>query len=521
MRMLIQTLWIALLCCLLNQGYAQYFQFSQYNFTKQRINPALVSNSNYASISFDFRHQPTAAGFNLNSNFLDVSYPIIARNGKRWSGIGLSFMDDRTGQQALFQTQETALSYAINATLSKWQTLSLGAKVLYQSKRLNLDGLFTGAQFIPDRGFDESVFNGEDNTTLKTNYFSLNLGLYWQQVDRRGNMRSYFGVSFFDFNKPNDSFLQETNTLSSTAVSTVGFRAYKKGQLSIIPELLVTLNSNTLLFNAGAITRYDLTTKSKGFNDHVNFITKFIPGRSVITGVQFQRETFALGLSYDFPAGRGSTANTGAVEIGIELRRLVLSKGKRKSANKKPDVKTANKTIAAKQIKTQVVKKDSISKQVAINQALVESGQSQVETMSARLKHKQDSLAALAQAGSLKHEPYVIEKTTLHFNFEFNSADLDDESSQYLKDLSKALLDNLQLKIKLVGHTDNVGADKFNLKLSIYRAEVIKNFIVEQGVAPDRILADGKGMREPLNANKNEDERALNRRVELTIMYEE
>ncbi|NBP68874.1 MAG: type IX secretion system membrane protein PorP/SprF [Cytophagia bacterium] len=521
MRMLIQILWVTVLCSLIHQVQAQYFQFSQYNFTKQRINPALVSNSNYASVSVNFRHQPTAAGFNLNSNFLDVSYPIIARNGKRWSGFGLSFMDDRTGQQALFQTQESALSYAINATLSKWQTLSLGAKILYQSKQLNLDGLFTGAQFIPDRGFDESVFNGEDNTILKTNYVSLNLGLYWQQVDRRGNIQSYFGISFFDFNKPNNSFLEETNTLSSTAVSTVGFRAYKKGQLCVIPELLVTLNSNTLLFNVGAITRYELTTKSKGFNDHVNFITKFVPGRSVIAGVQFQRETFALGLSYDFPAGQGSIANTGAVEIGVELRRLVLSKGKRKSASKKPDVKTATKTIAPKQIKAQVVKKDSITKQVIANPALVESGQSQVETMSARLKHKQDSLAASAQTGSIKHEPYVIEKTTLHFNFEFNSADLDDESSQYLKDLSKALLDNPQLKIKVTGHTDNVGSDKFNLKLSTYRAEVIKSFIVEQGIAADRILADGKGMREPLNANKNEEERALNRRVELTIMYEE
>jgi type IX secretion system PorP/SprF family membrane protein len=521
MRMLIQTLWIAFLCCLLNHGYAQYFQFSQYNFTKQRINPALVANSNYASVSVDFRHQPTTAGFNLNSNFLDVSYPILARNGKRWSGVGLSFMDDRTGQQALFQTQETALSYAINATLSKWQTLSLGAKVLYQSKRLNLDGLFTGAQFIPDRGFDGSIFNGEDNATLRTSYVSLNLGLYWQQVDRRGNVQSYFGISFFDFNKPSDSFLKETNTLSSTAVSTVGFRAYKKGQLSVIPELLVTLNSNTLVFNVGAITRYELTTKSKGFNDHVNFITKLVPGRSVITGVQFQRETFALGLSYDFPAGRGSTANAGAVEIGVELRRLVLSKAKRKSVNKKPVAKAAPKSSAPKLVKAPVVEKDSSAQQPTKKPSVAESGQSQVEIMSARLKHKQDSLSALAQVGSLKHEPYVIEKTTLHFNFDFNSADLDDESSQYLKDLSKALLDNPQLKIKLVGHTDNIGSDKFNLKLSIYRAEVIKNFIVEQGVTPDRILADGKGMREPLNANKNEDERALNRRVELTIMYEE
>jgi type IX secretion system PorP/SprF family membrane protein len=521
MRILIKSIVTVLLCSAAYQVQAQYFQFSQYNFTKQRINPALVANSDYASLSFDFRHQPTAGGFNLRSNFLDISYPLIARNGKRWSGFGLSFMDDRAGQQALFQTQEAAFAYALNITPSKGQTLSLGTKVLYQSKRLNIDELFTGAQFIPDRGFDESIFNGEDNTTLRTNYVSFNLGLHWQQVDRRGNMLSYFGVSFFDFNKPNDSFLEETNTLNSTVVGSAGINIYKKGKLSVMPEALFTINSNTVLFNVGTITRYDLTKKRKGFNDHLNFITKFVPGRSVITGIQFQRETFALGLSYDVPAGRGSAANTGAIEIGLEFRRLVIPKAKQKSANKKTSTKAiAPKATTSKQIKPTVAVKDSIQK--PINKTTIEeAGQSHMETMSSRLKHKQDSLAALASVGSLKHEPYVVEKTTLHFNFDFNSADLDDESSQYLKDLSKALQDNPQLKIKLVGHTDNVGSDKFNLKLSIYRAEVIKTFIVEQGIAADRILADGRGMREPLNANKNEEERALNRRVELTIMYEE
>ncbi|GCC52484.1 hypothetical protein SanaruYs_27210 [Chryseotalea sanaruensis] len=521
MRILIKSVLIVLLS---GPGYlvqAQYFQFSQYNFTKQRINPALVANSDYASVSLDFRHQPTAGGFNLTSNFLDVSYPLIASNGKRWSGFGLSFMDDRAGQQALFQAQEAALAYAINITPAKGQTLSLGTKVLYQSKRLNMDELFTGAQFIPDRGFDESIFNGEDNTALRTNYVSFNLGLHWQQVDRRGSTMSYFGISFFDFNKPNDSFLEETNTLNSTVVGSVGANIYKRGKLSVMPEVLFTINSNTALFNIGTVTRYDLTTKWRGFNDHLNFITKVVPGRSIITGIQFQRETFALGLSYDFPAGKGNVANTGAVEIGLELKRLVIPKARRKSANKKTSEKaSAPKATTSKQIMPAAITKDS-TEQSTIKAAVEESGDSKVETMSTRLKHKQDSLATLARAGSLKHEPYVVEKTTLHFNFEFNSADLDDESSQYLGDLAEALKDNPQLRIKLVGHTDNVGSDKFNLKLSIYRAEVIKSFIVEQGIAADRILADGKGMREPLNANKNEAERALNRRVELTIMYEE
>src|SRR5687767_10086675 len=107
-------------------GVAQYFQFSQYNFTPQRINPAQVASSDYASLSFDYRNQATEGGFRLTSNILNVSYPLIAKTGKRWSGIGLTFMDDRSGQAGIFNTQEVGLSYALNVFLAKYQTISLG-----------------------------------------------------------------------------------------------------------------------------------------------------------------------------------------------------------------------------------------------------------------------------------------------------------------------------------------------------------------------------------------------------------
>src|SRR6188768_3671975 len=100
---------IIILLCLSKSCCAQYFQFSQYNFTPQRINPALVASSNYALLSFDYRNQATDGGFHLTSNILNVSYPLISRTSKRWSGVGLSFMDDRSGQAGLFNTQEAGL----------------------------------------------------------------------------------------------------------------------------------------------------------------------------------------------------------------------------------------------------------------------------------------------------------------------------------------------------------------------------------------------------------------------------
>jgi outer membrane protein OmpA-like peptidoglycan-associated protein len=70
-----------------------------------------------------------------------------------------------------------------------------------------------------------------------------------------------------------------------------------------------------------------------------------------------------------------------------------------------------------------------------------------------------------------------------------------------------------------MGHTDNVGSEKFNERLSLYRANAIKQYLMSKGIESDRIKTDGKGMREPLNGNRTAEEMALNRRVELMILY--
>ena len=139
---------------------AQYFQYSQYNFTHQRINPGMVASSDYASVGLIFRDQSTEANdIALKTSMVSVVYPFLnGRTGARWSGLGVALMDDRSG--GIFTVQEASVSYAVNVFLSRLQFLSLGFKGLYQQGRVNLNGLYTGAQYIRDRGFDESLFNG-------------------------------------------------------------------------------------------------------------------------------------------------------------------------------------------------------------------------------------------------------------------------------------------------------------------------------------------------------------------------
>jgi type IX secretion system PorP/SprF family membrane protein len=427
-------------------------------------------------------------------------------------------MDDRSGQAGIFNTQEAGLSYALNIFLAKYQTLSLGTKVLYQSRRMDLDGLYTGAQYIPDRGFSESIASGENAGQYNTNFVTFSAGLYWQQNDKEGVKLAYWGVSFFDFNKPENSFLGLESHLNSTFVGSVGFRTYHRGNFSIFPELLYTRSASNNVLNLGCVTRYDIKPYSSQGSTYLDIITKYVIGRSGILGLQLHKENISVGISYDFPVIQKNVANTGAVEVGVELRKLVIPKkgikkrkpqkaatqNQRKSLEKKPAVAKTPSPKAPVKVQPKD-KTDTVS-------AVIK------EDMSARLRHKQDSIRASAELGKFQHEPLVLEKATLDFNFEFNSSSVNEKTALYLDDLAKALKDNPELQVKLVGHTDNIGSEKFNLKLSQYRAQTMKDYLVSKGIDASRISTDGKGLKEPRNDNSTEEKRALNRRVELTIL---
>jgi type IX secretion system PorP/SprF family membrane protein len=504
-----------LMTCLSKECLAQYFQFSQYNFTPQRINPAQVGNSDYATLSFDFRNQSTDGGFHLTSNILNASYPIFSRGGRRWSGVGISLMDDRSGQAGIFNTQEVGLSYALNVPLAVGQTISLGFKGIYQNRKFDLDGLYTGAQYVPDRGFSESLTNGENVGQFVSNYITFSAGLYWQQIDKNDDKKAYWGISFFDFNKPSDSFLELENELNATVVVSGGFRVYHKGPVSIFPEFLFTRGASTNVLNAGCITRYKLEALNQ-WATHVDIITKYVIGRSGIIGLQLHRENISIGFSYDFPVIIKNVANTGAFELGIELKKLVTPKKKNRIVAKKPSVKTTQQKKKSNVMKTAEVQKRSVAKISESDSVKVKRPATDKTVPTAQLPS--DTVKASGAAGKIRHEPLILEKATLRFGFEFNSSSINHETSRYLDDLAKTLIDNPKLKIRLTGHTDNVGSAEFNLKLSLQRAQSMKNYLVKKGVSAACISVEGKGLSEPITDNSTAEKRSQNRRVELDIL---
>lgn len=502
-------------------AWAQYFQFSQYNFASQRVNPGLVSASNYASLSLLYRNQATGGDVHINSSVVSATYPVLnKRTGHRWSGVGITLMDDRSGN--IFSTEEASLSYALSISPARLQTLSLGFKTLYQQRSINLDGLFTGSQYIPDRGFDESMYHGEDMLALRSKFWTFSTGLYWQQTDRDERKLAYWGISIFDFNKPDDSFLGRNSELNSTLVASGGLRVYHEGYVSVFPEVLLTRSASNHVLNIGAISSYELKPFPNQVAGRVDLITKYVVGRSGIVGIQLHRENFSVGMSYDFPVVKRNVGNIGAFEIGIEWRRLVDPRLRSKAALAKKNA-ARNKIASKTKVTKPASKQDTEKSEQPITKVSTDSARVQKPkpTLTQVLEMKKDSVLVNAEAGTISHQPLVLEKVTLYFNFDFNSSDLDENSRQYLDDLVTALKQDTHIRIKLIGHTDNIGSAKFNQRLSLFRANTIRDYLAERGIDMERIETDGRGLLEPLNENRNEEERAKNRRVELTILYDE
>lgn len=108
--------------------------------------------------------------------------------------------------------------------------------------------------------------------------------------------------------------------------------------------------------------------------------------------------------------------------------------------------------------------------------------------------------------------------TIRNIQFEFNSAALTKDSKAGIEKIAELLQSHPEFNAELAGHTDNVGNESYNLKLSTDRANAVRDALINIGVKSDRLTAKGYGSSQPLVPNDSEENRAKNRRTELIIM---
>jgi OOP family OmpA-OmpF porin len=102
--------------------------------------------------------------------------------------------------------------------------------------------------------------------------------------------------------------------------------------------------------------------------------------------------------------------------------------------------------------------------------------------------------------------------------FDFDKATLKPEGKAKLDDLAGKIKGITLEVIIAVGHTDSVGSEAYNQKLSLRRAEAVKGYLVSKGIEANRVYTEGKGAKQPVADNKTAEGRAKNRRVEIEVV---
>jgi hypothetical protein len=107
----------------------------------------------------------------------------------------------------------------------------------------------------------------------------------------------------------------------------------------------------------------------------------------------------------------------------------------------------------------------------------------------------------------------------VYIHFKYDSADFSyADPIPVLDQIAETLKASPGTKVTIVGHTDGHGSDEYNMKLSLRRAEAVRDYLVKKGVASNQMMVDGKGKREPIASNDTDEGRAKNRRIEFKVM---
>ena len=489
--------WIAVVGWLLFPGFlsAQEVTFSQYRMAPLSLNPAEVAASpNWRAIAH-YRHQQMVGDVGFRSTQFSLVRPLYWGK-RRYAGVGLSVLDDRSAGPGWFRFQRVGLSVAYNVPLKRRQYLSLGLQTRFQSKRITLDDVRTGSQFRPGSGFDPALGSGEAANGWQTSYFSVDAGGQWYAVDRHERTVAYAGLSLFQLNRPRDTFFAPSDPLPVGLNAYGGWPLAAQGRSTVSPELRWQYQAGQHLLNAGIRFAYRLGNYANvPTAPRLEVIPRYTVNRNASLVMQWHQQEYTMGVSYDTDASINASQNPlrSAFELVVAWHPPVQPKEKKRRRRKKK-VRQAPTTVSRgiSRVAAQPLASDfqlpPVSRSVA---------------SSAVVRDPNGSLA--------------VRSLTLAVEFGFNRAALTSVAEEALRDIVGFLQQHPDVGVTLTGHADGVGTPAANEQISWQRARVVRHHLLSEGISDQRIKTMGRGNQEPLYPNTSEALRAKNRRVDISF----
>ena len=480
-------------------SFAQGTYFSQNGLTPLWYNPAMPALKDEAALMLNYRNQQANSQLRIHSLSVNGMLPLYNMDkSRRWGGLGLGVLSDKAEDIGSLVNQQLNASFAYTFGIAGPLRLALGSQLSYSQQRLGFGAITTGSQWVNNRGFDPTVGTGENFANEKQQYWSAGGGimLYRQQAD--GQISYQLGASAYHLNQPRISFLEQQRKHPINYRAQAGVNIPAGLRFAVLPELQWQEQAGQQLWSLGAALRYKIQNDNPFdpiASGSLDLLVRTNLNEAVVFGIQLHQPGYIVGFSYDWGFGSSRYNKPGyhASEFAIAIR---------KSIGRKKEVKVLQGSSIGelREFFTEEKKQQEIA----------QTDKSPAEESKPTAEKAGTAPAAYVGSG-------VAMELKKDFKFGFNEAVLNEEAKLYLNEMAELMHNNPHLKLKVLGHTDDIGTRKANKLVSERRAEAVQSYLLEQGIPAERISAEGRGDKEPLLANSSEENRAKNRRVEFIL----
>jgi type IX secretion system PorP/SprF family membrane protein len=483
--------------------------FSAYYFNRYLVNPAFSGIDNqYRAFGF-YRSQwanipgrPVTGGSTVEGSFW-----------KDQIGIGLNVTNDQAGA---FNQTTAGIAYAQKFRIAKNHQLSIGIQGNLIMNRIDFSSLH------PENSFDPGIGDARTSTTV----FDFNIGIGYK-----------FKGLLLGFSVPN--VLQPNARYANPGSEQLNFQylrhytAYAQYRISLLKDKFgisplafarIAPGNGYQLDGILVLDYNNIVYVGGGYRTAFGVIG--MAGVNVLN-------MFTIAYAYDYttqPVLNGQAGATHEIIAGFHLPSNFKHKKEAKPGLRNEqtlyDVQKANDSLAqinnasASKLAAERAIADSLARETKALKRTInnlknnEKAQSAGPDTSKRQASRQFSTAIPVSSPAQLGTTFTLDKIL----FEYKKAELQPASEEQLDELVKYLRRNPALHILIQGYTDSKGSDRYNQNLSEQRAKAVEDYLTNHGVTDERLQYAGYGKQYPVADNRTEEGRAMNRRVEFTIV---
>ncbi|WP_375580424.1 PorP/SprF family type IX secretion system membrane protein [Marivirga tractuosa] len=508
---------IALIVGLSNVSVAQEGNFSMYRYTPFYANPGQISTTDQLNFMLNSRIQPLNTGENLTTTIVSGYMPIhFSNNHKLVVGANVSSEQNAS----LLNSNGGMLAVSYSVPLNDRSELSLGAQGgVFQNKiggDFITDGQIEGGVLDPGAGQLDPVLNQQHA------YPTLSSGIYYRLKDANYQDKAFIGVSLFNMIEPNISFVENGDAakLPMSIKTIAGYKVYDNATLSVSPTVRWINQAQNNAFDLGTDVGYRLSGDAEDFKKLI--LSLWYNSNSIgVMSLAYEQKRIAVGVSYDIPVGTGfNMAQNGIFEFAISY----------KLKNSKQAEETPRAILKEESVQQEEVENEIEQPQRKEVEEVVEIEEAEEPQIEEPVKEKPEIKEPVKKEQKVKEKAAEVtvqpltekEKETLAktVRFKLNSDDLNEDSKAFIDQVIDILSKKENYNITLIGHTCNLGESSFNGELGMDRAEIVRDYMVANGINKTRISTNSKGETDPIATNENKLGREKNRRVEFEVTYQ-